>query len=388
MTAEVCVVTPYPPGRKELGGGGWVDRRLLESLRANRTSVDLVTVTGPDGEWEEHGHHGVSAGSVPLEMRSDRAALARVALGMLVSPQPYLARKFTVFDGWSQAVRLLRTRAAGKPVLTSGWPALLLAHAAGVTVSVHIAHNVESVIADEHSPAPLRLLGERVRLRRAERRLLRLPERVFALSRTDATVLRNWGAMAEPLPIPLLPQAEPMVERPNTVGFIGKASWPPNAAALRALLGPVHEELVRLDSDVRFVLAGRGSEEFAGHPRVIASGWVADEAEFYARTGLVVVPRFGASTGISVKMIEAAEFGVPALVPRALADAVDPTGPWLVADEPAVIAEAIAKWSVSGRGSDVHEWVAGTDPARTGALLTSVLMSPGSSSRNVANDHP
>jgi glycosyltransferase involved in cell wall biosynthesis len=375
MTTEVCVVTPYPPGRKELGGGGWVDRRLLESLRASGTTVDLVTVTGPDGEWHEHGYHGVSAGSVPLEMRSDRAALARVALGMLVSTEPYLARKFTVFDGWSQAVELLRARAAGKPVLTSGWPSLLLARAAGVTVSAHIAHNVESVIADEHSPTALRLLGERVRLRRAERRLLRLPKRVFALSRTDAAVLRTWGAAAEPLPIPVIPQTESLIERPNTVGFIGKASWPPNASALRALLGPVHEELLRLGSDVQFVLAGRGTEEFAGHPRVISSGWVADEADFYARTGLVVVPRFGVSTGISVKMIEAAEFGVPALVPRALADAVDPDGPWLVADEPAAIAEGIAKWSCSGRGSDVRDWVSRNDPARTGAMLTSVLTS-------------
>jgi glycosyltransferase involved in cell wall biosynthesis len=375
MTTEVCVVTPYPPGRKELGGGGWVDRRLLESLRASGTTVDLVTVTGPDGEWHEHGYHGVSAGSVPLEMRSDRAALARVALGMLVSTEPYLARKFTVFDGWSQAVELLRARAAGKPVLTSGWPSLLLARAAGVTVSAHIAHNVESVIADEHSPTALRLLGERVRLRRAERRLLRLPKRVFALSRTDAAVLRTWGAAAEPLPIPVIPQTEPLIERPNTVGFIGKASWPPNVSALRALLGPVHEELLRLGSDVQFVLAGRGTEEFAGHPRVISSGWVADEADFYARTGLVVVPRFGVSTGISVKMIEAAEFGVPALVPRALADAVDPDGPWLVADEPAAIAEGIAKWSCSGRGSDVRDWASRNDPARTGAMLTSVLTS-------------
>lgn len=379
MTAEVCVVTAYPPGRKELGGGGWVDRRLLESLRANGTSVDLVTVTGPDGEWREQGYSGVSAGSVPLEMRSDRAALARVALGMLVSPEPYLARKFTVFGGWSRAVRLLRERAAGKPVLTSGWPALLLAHAAGVTVSAHIAHNVESAIADEHSPAALRLLGERARLRHAERRLLRTPRRVFALSRTDASVLRNWGAIAEPLPIPVVPQGESVSERPNTVGFIGKASWPPNAAALRALLGPVHEELERLGSDVRFVLAGRGTDEFAGHPRVVSGGWVADEADFYARVGLVVVPRFGVSTGISVKMIEAAEFGVPALVPRALADAVDPDGPWLVADEPTAIAEGIAKWSCSGRGSEARDWVLRNDPARTGAMLTSVLTSGGTS---------
>ena len=174
---------------------------------------------------------------------------------------------------------------------------------------------------------------------------------------------------------PLSPKRS-AVERPNTIGFIGKASWPPNASALRALLGPVHEELERLGSDVRFVLAGRGTEEFAGHPRVISSGWIADEADFYASVGLVVVPRFGVSTGISVKMIEAAEFGVPALVPRALADAVDPDGPWLIADEPASIAETIAKWSCSGRDADVRDWVRRNDPGRTGAVLTSALVSP------------
>jgi Glycosyl transferases group 1 len=374
MSGQVCVVTPYPPGRKELGGGGWVDCRLLESLRLNDVEVDLVTVTGPDGDWDEHGYRGVSAGSIPLEMRADRAALIRVALSMFRSAEPYLSRKFTAFDGWRHAVELLCRRAVDKPVLTSGWPALLLADAAGVPVAAHIAHNVESVIADEHSPTALRLLGERVRLRRAERRLLGMPRRVFTLSRTDATVLRSWSIAAESLPLPLIVQEKVSTERPNTVGFIGKASWPPNASALRTLLGPVHDELVRLGSDVEYVLAGRGTEEFAGHPRVIGSGWVADESEFYARVGLVVVPRFGASTGISVKMIEAAEYGVPAMVPRALAHAVDPSGPWLTAEEPAAIAEGIAKWSCARQNAGLLDWVAGNDPARTGALLTSVLM--------------
>lgn len=375
MSGQVCVVTPYPPGRKELGGGGWVDRRLLESLRLNDVEVDLVTVTGPEGEWSEHGYRGVSPGSIPLEMRSDRAALIRVALSMLHSAEPYLSRKFTAFDGWRHAVQLLRRRAVGKPVLTSGWPALLLADAAEVPVAAHIAHNVESAIADEHSPTALRLLGERVRLRRAERRLLRRPGRVLTLSRTDATVLQSWRIAAEPLPIPLIAQEKVSTERSNTVGFIGKASWPPNASALRTLLGPVHEELVRLGSDVEYVLAGRGTEEFTDHPRVIGSGWVADEADFYAKVGLVVVPRFGASTGISVKMIEAAEYGVPAMVPRALADAVDPSGPWLTAEGPAAIAEGIAKWSCARQNADVLDWVAGNDPERIGVLLTSVLMS-------------
>ncbi|AHI01777.1 glycosyltransferase [Kutzneria albida] len=378
MSAEVCVVTAYPPGRKELGGGGWVDRRLLAALEASGTSVDLVTVTGPEGRWTENGYSGSSAGSVPLEMRADKLGLARVAAGMLYSAEPYLARKFTVFGGWRQAVELLRARAVGKPVLTSGWPALLLADAAGVPVAAHIAHNVESVIAEEHSPGPLRLLGERVRLRRAERRLLGVPRAVFALSRTDAAELRTWGLPAQALPLPLLPKQVDATERPNTVGFIGKASWPPNASALQALLGPVHEALSAREVPVGYVLAGRGTEEFAGHQRVVSSGWVQDEAEFYTRVGLVVVPRFGASTGISVKMIEAAEHGVPAVVSRALAEAVDPEGPWITADDPLGIAEAIAKWSQVRDCADVRAWVGAQDLAVSGDTLNRALAFPAS----------
>ncbi|MBV9845312.1 MAG: glycosyltransferase [Kutzneria sp.] len=373
MTPEVCFVTAYPPGRRELGGGGWVDRRLHKTLRDTGMSVDLISVTGPEGEWTEHGYTGVSAGAVPLEMRSSRAGLFRIAVGMLCSTEPYLSRKFTVFGGWPRAVELLRERAAGKPVVTSGWPALLLAEAAGIEVAAHIAHNVESAIAEEHSPAPLRLLGERPRLRSAERRLLSLPHKVFALSRTDRVRLASWNIHTDTLPLPVMTRVERKGMRPRTVGFIGKASWPPNAVALRALLGPVHEALYRLGVDVDYVLAGRGTEAFANHPRVLSSGWVADEAEFYAGTGLLVVPRFGASTGISVKMIEAAEHGVVSVVPPELAEAVDPAGPWIVANDSNAIAEAVAAWSLRPDDANVFDWVSGQDPGAAGAVIAAAL---------------
>ena len=200
----ICFVTSYPLSRQDLGGSGWVDRRLLPVFAGLADEVEVLCVTGPEGQWRER-VDGVevtarAAGDVPLELRSDRLSLARVAAGMLVSPEPYLARKFTVFPGWRKAVELLRSRAAGRQVVTSGWPGLVLAAAAGVPVVAHVAHNVESVIAEEHSPRPLRMLGEIPRLRRMERRLLALPDHVYALSRQDAADLH-----ATALPIPLSP---------------------------------------------------------------------------------------------------------------------------------------------------------------------------------------
>ncbi|MFC0549203.1 glycosyltransferase family 4 protein [Kutzneria chonburiensis] len=362
--SAVCFVTTYPLSRQDLGGSGWVDRRLLPVF-AGSADVEVVCVTGPDGEWTERFDDvdvtARAAGDVPLELRGDRLALARIAAGMLVSPEPYLARKFSVFPGWRKAVALLRSRAAGRQVVTSGWPGLVLAAAAGVPVAAHVAHNVESTIAVEHSPRPLRMLGEIPRLRRMERRLLGLPSHVFALSRTDAAEL---SAIALPVPLSAIDASGG-----RAVGFIGKASWPPNARALEVLLGPVHEQLSAMGVDVDFVLAGKGTEQFAEHPRVVAAGPVADVADFYARVGLAVVPRFGASTGVSVKVLEAAEFGVPSVLPRSLAEAIDPDGPWLVAETVDEMAEAIRRWHGGERSPEAMEWARKQDVARTAAVL-------------------
>lgn len=348
----------------------------------------VASVTGPDGHWDEGGFAGVSAGDVPLEVRGDRRALARIVLAMLRSTKPYLASKFTAFEGWPVAVAALQRAAAGRKVVTSGWPALLLADAAGLTVDVHIAHNVDTLIAAAHSPRPLRLLGEARRLERMERRLLQRPRSVLALSSTDVARLRAWGIAATPLPLPLTPahRAEPSVPgrssragrdridpEPRTsrraVGFIGKASWPPNADALEVLLGPVHVALTALGSDVRYVLGGSGTEAFADHPRVARAGWVEDLDAFYESIGSVVVPRLGVSTGVSVKMLEAAEHGVPAVVTQALADAVDPDGPWLVADTPSAVASVIAGEEGPSLSVATSEWAARQAPSRTAAAV-------------------
>lgn len=367
---RICFVTTYPLDRHDLGGSGWIDRRLLDALTSVTTDVDVVCVTGPPGRRREMGLTVTSAGDVPLEMRENRAGLLRIGLAMMVSAEPYMSRKFTASRGWGDAADLLGRRAAGRLLITSGWPGLLLADAAGVPVDVHIAHNEEAAVARQHSPAPLRLLREPARMRRTERRLLASVDRVLTLSRRDAVALCDAGIPASPLPLPVVSRDAGSVGGRNAVGFIGKAAWPPNARALDQLLGPVHEGLSRIGADVPFVLAGVGTERFRGHPRVAAAGRVDDEADFYRQVGLVAVPRFGASTGVSVKMLEAAEYGVGSVVPSELAEAIDPDGPWLVADDVDQMVEQIRKWvAAPAGGDDATSWVARSRGAATVAAV-------------------
>ncbi len=375
-TPPVLFVTTYPPGEEHLGGGGWIDRRVIGSLRDAGVDIEVYAVTGPEGTWSHDGITGHSAGSLPLEIRNDRSALLRVGRSMVTSTQPYLASKFSAFDGWDRAKDGLRRAAEGRAVITSQWPPMLLTAAAGVDIRVHIAHNVDTVIAEQHAPRPLRALGEVPRLRRLERRLLATPERVLTLSRTDAHLLDEWGVAAEPLLLPLRPVADAS-NHPNgaavRIGFIGKATWPPNAEALDVLLGPVDEELGAVGSHAEFVLGGTGTEVFSEHPRVATAGWVDDVDTFYDGLTAIVVPRLGVSTGVSVKMLEAAERGVPAIVPAALAEAVDPAGPWFVADDPAEIVEAVGRVTVAD-GARALEWAGAQRPARTAAQLIDQLV--------------
>jgi hypothetical protein len=135
----------------------------------------------------------------------------------------------------------------------------------------------------------------------------------------------------------------------------------------------VHQELVALGVTPEYVLAGSGTERYAGCHGVTALGRVSEESEFYHRVGLVVVPRFRASTGISVKMLEAAEYGVASVVPPQLADAVDPNGPWLVAADPASTAQVVRLWLDGKIEKDVSAWANARDGERTAAALRPAL---------------
>lgn len=368
---RICYVSSYPPGQRELGGGGWTDRRLLAALRDGGHDVEVVTVTGPPGLGQAEGFPTRSAGDVPLQVRRDRRLLGRVLVRMVSSGEPYLSAKFSAFPGWKDAAALLRARAANVQVITNGWPALLLAAAADVPVQLHVAQNVETLIAREHAPRPLRLLREEARLSRFEKLLLSRPQVITAISHADVDTFRSWGIDAQFIPLPLRGRHRDVV--PRSIGFIGKASWPPNQASLAVLLGPIREQLARRSICPPIHLAGAGTEAFASVEGVVRTGWVDDESAFLADVGVMVVPRFGVTTGVSVKLLEASEHDVQCVTSSDVAFASASQPPWLLADDAAATADAVTKYFSTLDNSALREFVATRSTQRTLAVIERAL---------------
>ncbi|WP_293780250.1 glycosyltransferase family 4 protein [uncultured Aeromicrobium sp.] len=303
IDSEVVYVTTYDPSLMHLGGAAWIDQRMLNQL----TAFTFVVCKDQDG-------------AVPLEIRNDRIAVVRTLLRMSLLREPYIAAKFRWSSAWQRRAQDLRAVAqSGALIITSQWPALLLAHDAGVRPALHIAHNVDYRLAEEHDPRLFHLLGNADRTRRWELDLLALPKKLATLSVSDAELLRQHDLPAEHLqiaPDPVTPDSPP--SRRGRVGFLGKASWPPNEEALRLLIDEVMPAVrADLDSPPELLVAGRGMERFAGDG-VVSIGQVHSLDEFYDQVDLIAVPRLGVTSGVSVKMLEAVEQGIPVIAPAQL----------------------------------------------------------------------
>ncbi|MGY1914967.1 glycosyltransferase family 4 protein [Blastococcus sp. SYSU DS0973] len=185
------------------------------------------------------------------------------------------------------------------------------------------------------------------RLERLERRLVKRPGRVLALSRHDVIRLQAWGVAADHLPVPLHHYSSSRTRTPrqaSTIGFIGKLDWPPNRRAVGSLLDEVLPRLKeRMGTAApRVVIAGAGSEDMSHYDSVVGLGVVATVSSFYDAVDVVVVPRFGTGeSGVSVKMLEALEHAKVVIAPRALAAAAGVEGRIIPADSPDEVVEAI-----------------------------------------------
>lgn len=325
MPPRLLFITTYSPQAQDLGGASWVDRRILARLRES-FEVTVMTVADP-----------ASQDDLPLEVRSHKGKLAATLTRMVLLGEPYQEAKFV----WSPKSGRVRDRihAAAESfdlVATSQFPALLLAERAGLTLDMHFAHNVDWELSRHHDPALLRVLRNSSRLRSLEERLLSTPRRVYALSKTDVVRLREWGIYAEHLPLASRGERRAPSET-RTVGLLGKMSWPPNAEAVDQLLTSIVPRVREASGrPVGVVLAGSGSEKY-DDPRsgVVGMGRVGSLDEFYDRVDVVVVPRYGSTSGVSVKMLEAIEHGVDVIVPSRLAEDAGVPVEWVItADTP------------------------------------------------------
>lgn len=268
----------------------------------------------------------------------------------MVRREPYLAAKFRHSRRWwTRGIDLSEILTVGDVVVTSQWPALLLACDNDITPDVHFAHNVDAVLASAYDPLAFRLIRNQDRLSRLENRMLRRSRRVLCLSSHDARELGRQGI-----------RAAHVILRPRTVdahldrgprergvGFLGKIGWPPNQEAANRL---IYEVLPRLRQRMGasapvVVAAGSGTEKFKDVPGVRTMGRIDDLTKFYKNIDIACIPRTGVRSGISVKLAEALELGIPAVGPKELIDDIGwSTDKFLVGNTAEEIAETLVRF--------------------------------------------
>lgn len=169
---------------------------------------------------------------------------------------------------------------------------------------------------------------------RFERRPLPPGTRGIAAGWDDAQALGlDWVPITVDIPAPPQP-SEPPPAPEHDILFIGKLSYPPNVEAIERL-GRVWPAVQRARPGTTLVLAGAAPSaailELAHH-----NGWAvmadfADLATVAASARIATAPLQHAS-GIQIKVLEAAAFGLPQVIGTAVAKGFGPDLPAIVID--------------------------------------------------------
>lgn len=309
---KILYLTTYEQHRNDLGGAAWVDGKVIAEVQEG-FDVKVFPVVDTADE-----------SPVPLEVRGSLRPLLRTAWQMLIKRQCYQEAKFKWSPAWElRKNRLLNEIDTFKPdiIVTSQWPALLMAVDISLKNVTHIAHNVDSVLSELYDPFPLRAIKNAKKMSGREKQLLQHCDKVLAISATDAERIRKWGIRVNHLKL-RVSSGSKIESGKSAIGFIGKASWPPNKDAVENLVQTVMPAVrdQMSTNPPSLVIAGRGSEMWEGSKGVRVLGQIDDLAEFYSQIDLVVVPRTSQTTGISIKMLEAVEHGVTVISTKIMAE--------------------------------------------------------------------
>ena len=306
-------VTAYPPHMASMGGGGWIDRRLISALERLNYSVDVFPVM-PEPRSSRRD-------SIRAEVRTDLPLLFKCSMRMAWVHEPYVASKFRMFSGWKKRVSELQTAARGHLVVASQWPSLLLALDAALPVRLGIAHNVEWLISERYAPRVLRWLRDTQRQRLLEIEVLTGCRDVLSLSHADSDLLNRYG-----ISVQSVDWGRMRTQRSHgggSLGFVGKSSWPPNRELLSLLVSEFLPELRRRHPAVDPILVVAGEDSQQLHvPDVMVLGAIDDIGDFYRLVSVVAVPRGERNTGVSVKLLEAHEYGLACIADPATAKAM------------------------------------------------------------------
>ena len=150
---------------------------------------------------------------------------------------------------------------------------------------------------------------------RLERRVARLSAATFVCSDLDARYLSSVWRMPRVVAVPNAVTLPPQIQdapTSNTILFVGRLSYAPNARSADYLVTEILPRIRARVPDARLLIVGARPESassFGRHlPEVEFAGFAPDLADVYARASVVCCPIFSGS-GTRVKIIEAAAFG-------------------------------------------------------------------------------
>jgi sugar transferase (PEP-CTERM/EpsH1 system associated) len=261
---------------------------------------------------------------MPLQLPPPKSLAEMRDYGIrLLSAQPYNITKYCLPEV-SRRVRALLEQerydvilcdflvAAG--VIPWDWP----------TPKVLFTHNVEAAIWRRHSDVATNPIWKAIswrewrKMEAAERKYLRLADRVLAVSETDRDA---FASFLDPGKLTVIPtgvdvdyfQPMPVEEPANSLVFTGSMDWLPNEDAILYFVDAILPLIKRQCPEVSLEVVGRSPSRKVRalaerEKSVRLTGWVEDIRPFVARGSVCIVPlRIGGGTRL--KIFEAMAMG-------------------------------------------------------------------------------
>ncbi len=261
---------------------------------------------------------------VPLSLPESKSRAEMIDYGIrLLSPQPYLITKYCRSEVRHKLRALLQQEAFDVIVCDFLSPAGLIPWDSPIP-KVLFTHNVEAVIWRRHCEFATNPLWRAIswwewrKTEAAERRYLRLADRVLTVSETDRD---TFATFLDPRKITVIPtgvdvdyfQPLPVEEMPDSLVFTGSMDWLPNEEAIFYFVEAILPLIKQQHPSVSLEVVGRNPSRklqalLETEKSVRLTGWVDDIRPFLARDSVCIVPlRIGGGTRL--KIFEAMAMG-------------------------------------------------------------------------------
>ena len=263
---------------------------------------------------------------VPLSLPAPKSPAESLDYGVrLLSSQPYGITKFCRRIVRDKLRALLKQETYDVILCDFLTPAGVIPWNSTIP-KVLFTHNVEAMIWRRHYEVAINPVWKAIswwewrKMEVAERRYLRLADRVLTVSETDRDA---FATFLDPQKIAVIPtgvdvdyfQPMPVEEVPDSLVFTGSMDWLPNEDAIIYFVESILPLIKQQNPRVSLEVVGRNPSRklqslVETETSVHLSGWVEDIRPFLARGSVCIVPlRIGGGTRL--KIFEAMSMGKP-----------------------------------------------------------------------------